>query len=138
MIYIDFSKLVWDGQTCLNLSKLDQTFSNWSKLAQSSLHTWFDPLFTTLTSLCPFLTTYPATSIDIFYFINIEKQWTFLNHLTIFSGKPCLWTIPVLMKRLTFCSPIKQCAVHRVDQTTKRLLRHRQHNKGGCRCWASQ
>ena len=38
LIYIDLSKLVWDGRTCLNLSKLDQTFSNWSKLVQSGLH----------------------------------------------------------------------------------------------------
>ena len=45
-----------------------------------------------LTILWLFLTTYLFPSFDIFYLMNVDKKWTFLDHLPPSSCKRSLWT----------------------------------------------
>ena len=47
---------------------------------------------TTFTRFGFFLTTYPC--VDIFYGINLDKKWIFLDHLPTSSCKRSLWTAP--------------------------------------------
>ena len=59
-----------------------------------------------------------TTSVDIFYLMNIDKKWTFLDHLPPFPCKRSLWTAPYPKIRRIFFFVKLQWASSRFSHLT--------------------